>query len=116
MIDTRIQWLKELERISPLMGAYNLSATLKDAIYVVRPTGPPPVFHDSDAFNVANSTPHNDIVAEAIKALQGKMAEPAVRGLLGELTSRKTYGAFSELTRCALRASTRARARFCSSL
>jgi hypothetical protein len=97
MIDTRIEWLTELERISSLVGAYQLSSTLKDAVYIQRPAGQPVIFHDSDAYNVANSPPHNAIVADAVAALQGRMTEQGIRSLLGELTSRKTYGAFSEL-------------------
>lgn len=96
MIDTRIQWLKELELISNVIHGYGLSGTLKDAIYVDR-TGAKPEFLDSDAYNVANSDPHNLIVKESVDALQGKMPEPAIRALLGELTFRKTYGAFSEV-------------------
>jgi hypothetical protein len=97
MIDTRIQWLKELERVSSLVSAYQLSLTLKDVVYVERPAAQPVIFHDSDAYNVANSAPHNAIVADAVAALQGKMPEPAIQGLLNELTFRKTYGAFSEV-------------------
>jgi hypothetical protein len=96
MIDTRIQWLKKLERLSSTIHGYGLSGSLKDVIYVNR-LGAKPDFLDSDAFNVANSDPHNLIVKYAVDALQGKMPEPAVRALLSELTSRKTYGAFSEL-------------------
>ncbi|TAI67085.1 hypothetical protein [Bradyrhizobium sp. Leo170] len=96
MIDTRIQWLKELERLSSIVRGYGLSGTQKDSIYVTRQGGQS-IFHDSDAFNVANSAPHNAIVVDAVDALQGKMPEPAIRALLGELTYRKTYGAFSEV-------------------
>jgi hypothetical protein len=96
MIDTRMQWLTELERISSIIHSYRLSGTLKDTVYVDR-QGAKPNFLDSDAYNVANSDPHNLIVKESVDALQGKMPEPAIRALLGELTFRKTYGAFSEL-------------------
>lgn len=96
MIDTRLQWLKELERISNVIHGYGLSGTLKDVTYVDR-TGTKPDFLDKDAYSVANSEPHNLIVSESVDALQDKMPEPAIRALLGELTFRKTYGAFSEL-------------------
>ncbi|KJC60073.1 hypothetical protein UP10_15510 [Bradyrhizobium sp. LTSPM299] len=96
MVDTRVQWLKELERLSSTIHGYGLSGTQKDVAYVTREGGQS-VFSDSDAFNVANSPPHNAIVVDAIDVLQGKMAESAIRVLLGELTFRKTYGAFSEV-------------------
>jgi hypothetical protein len=97
MIDTRNQWISELERLSAIIRAFNLNATLKDFTYVDRPTGQPKIFHDADAFNIANSLPHNTIVVDAITALQGRMSDPAIRSLLGELTFRKAYGAFSEI-------------------
>jgi hypothetical protein len=97
MIDTRTQWISELEHLSSFVRSYNLNTTLKDFSYVERPSGKPSVVHDGDAFGVANSPPHNAIIAEAIKALQGRMPDAAIRSLIGELTFRKTYGAFSEL-------------------
>jgi hypothetical protein len=97
MADTRKQWLQELERLGPLMAGYNLSATLKDAVYVDRPAGQKPHFRDADAFNFSSSDAHNRLVVDAVAALQGRMPPRAIRVLLGELTDRKTYGAFSEL-------------------
>jgi hypothetical protein len=90
MVDTRNQWISELERLSAIIRVYNLNATLKDITYVDRPTSQPKIFHDADAFNVANSLPHNTIVTDAITVLQGRMPHPAIRSLLGELTFRKT--------------------------
>jgi hypothetical protein len=99
MIDTRHQWIAELERLSPIIKAYDLTKTTlkKDAVYVDRASNQPDRTRDKDAFNVANSDAHNAIVVAAVAALQGKMPDDAIRSLLGELTSKKTYGAFSEL-------------------
>lgn len=97
MVDTRIQWLRELERLSPWMKTYNLSASFKECVYVDRPSGQPPRFHDEDAYSIANDSAHNAIVVDAIAALQGRLAVSSVSSLVGELTFRKTYGAFSEL-------------------
>ena len=94
MIDTRNQWLTELARLSALIRSLNLSAG-KDFAYVDRPPGGP-VFN-ADAYNLSNSPPHNQIVVDAIDILQGRMPEEAIRKLIGELTFRQTYGAFSEL-------------------
>lgn len=99
MIDTRYQWIAELERLSSIIKAYDLTHTTlkKDAVYVDRTLAPADRTRDVDAFNVANSDAHNAIVVDAVAALQAKMPEDAIRALLGELTSKKTYGAFSEL-------------------
>ena len=96
-IDTRSQWLTQLERISPIIRGYNLSATLSDFTYVGRPAGKPKIWHDVDAFDFANSEAHNQSIADAVQALRRRMPQEAIRALLGELTLRKTYGAFSEL-------------------
>jgi hypothetical protein len=95
MIDTRSQWLTELARLSAFVRSLNFS-TGKDFSYVDR-SGGKLVFHDADAFNLSNSPPHNQIIIDAIDILRGRMSERAVRNLIGELTFRKTYGAFSEL-------------------
>jgi hypothetical protein len=99
MIDTRHQWIAELERLSAIIKACDLTKTTskKDAVYMDRASNPPDRTRDKDAFNVANSDAHNAIVVDAVAALQGKMPDDAIRSLLGELTSKKTYGAFSEL-------------------
>lgn len=99
MIDTRHQWIAELERLSPIIKAYDLTNTTlkKDAVFVDRARAAPDRMRDADAFNVANSEPHNAIVVDAVATLQAKMPEDAIRALVGELTSKKTYGAFSEL-------------------
>jgi hypothetical protein len=97
MIDTRTQWISELERLSSFIRSYDLNTPLKDFLYVERPSGKPSIVHDGDVFSVANSSSHNAIITGAIKALQGRMPETAIRSLIGELTLRKTYGAFSEL-------------------
>jgi len=39
MIDTRIEWLKELERLSTIIRGYGLSGTQKDSDYVTRQGG-----------------------------------------------------------------------------
>jgi len=98
MIDTRNQWIGELDRLSPIIKAYDLTTALKkDAVYVDRTSKQSDPYRDKDAFNIANSDAHNAIVVDAVVALQGKLPDPAIRSLLGELTGKKTYGAFSEL-------------------
>jgi hypothetical protein len=100
VIDTRYQWVAELERLSPIIKTCDLTNTTlkkKDTVYFDRTSNQPDRTRDKDAFNVANSPAHNAIIIDAVAALQGKMANDAIRSLLGELTSKKTYGAFSEL-------------------
>lgn len=99
MIDTRHQWIAELERLSPIIKVYDLTHTTlkKDAVFVDRASVTLDRTRDIDAFNIANSDAHNTIVVDAVSALQGRMPEGSIRSLLGELTSKKTYGAFSEL-------------------
>ena len=70
MIDTRRQWLEELEQICPSIAAYNLRTTLLDFTYIEWPAEQRPIFHDADPYNMANSPPHNQIIAEAINALR----------------------------------------------
>ncbi len=98
-IDTRHQWIAELERLSPIIKAYDLTRTTlkKDVVYIDRTLNGPDRTRDADAFNVANSEAHNVMIAEAVAALHGKMPDSAIRSLLGELTDKKTYGAFSEI-------------------
>lgn len=95
MIDTRHQWIDELERLSPIIKAHDLTNTTlkKDAVFIDRASAAPDRMRDADSFNVANSEPHNAIVVDAVAALQAKMPEGSIRGLLGELASKKTYGA-----------------------
>jgi hypothetical protein len=99
MIDTRYQWVAELERLSPIIKTYDLTNTTlkKNTVYIDRTSNQSDRTRDKDAFNVANSPAHNAIIVDAVAALQGKMPDDAIRSLLGELTSKKTYGAFSEL-------------------
>jgi hypothetical protein len=99
MIDTRHQWIAELERLSPIIKTYDLTKTTlkEDTVYVDRTSNQRSRARDKDAFNISNSGAHNAIIVDAVAALQGKMPDKAIRTLLGELTSKKTYGAFSEL-------------------
>jgi hypothetical protein len=81
-IDTRLQWLSELERMSPIIRGYNLGVTWLDFPYVERPQGQPQIWRDADAFNFANSEVHNQMIADAVQGLQGRMPEEAIRALL----------------------------------
>lgn len=96
-IDTRHQWLKEFANRSQFVKSQSLNSSMDEVIYVERPTGKKPDFKDVDAYNVANSPPHNDVIVETIEGLRGQMTDTAICSLLGELTKRKTYGALSEI-------------------
>jgi len=51
MIDTRHQWIGELEQLSPIIRAYDLANTTlkKDTVYVDRTPGQPDRVRDNDA-------------------------------------------------------------------
>lgn len=51
MIDTRYEWIAELERLSPIIQSMKLRASLNnDAVYAERSPDQPVVHHDIDAY------------------------------------------------------------------
>jgi hypothetical protein len=94
-ICTRRQWIDKLEKLIPEIARLNLRR-LQDYAYVEVVSGDH-VFNDADAFNLSNSSEHNDLIRRAILLLCEKASDAFVKHLLGELTFRKTYGAFSEM-------------------
>jgi hypothetical protein len=94
-ITTKNQWLAELARMSKVIRDLNLPVG-KDVAYVEYVEGKP-IFDEPDAYNLSNSTPHNQIIVDAVDVLSRRAPENVLRTLLGELTFRNTYGAFSEL-------------------
>jgi hypothetical protein len=92
---SRHQWIDELVKLCPFISSLNLKKG-KDAAYMSR-SGGQNVFQDADAYNLSNSAPHNQIIVESVNALRARTSDDVIRNLLGEVTFRNTYGAFSEL-------------------
>lgn len=95
MICTQHQWVYKIEKLIPEMARLNLRGS-RDYPYVEIVNGDP-VFNDADAFNRSNSSVHDDLIQRAVSLLRQKAGDPFAKHLLGELTFRKTYGAFSEM-------------------
>jgi hypothetical protein len=89
------QWVDKIETLIPDVARLNLRRS-KDCRYAEIVSGKH-VFNDSDAFILSNSTAHDDLIRRCVVALQKKTGDADVKHLLGELTYRKTYGAFSEM-------------------
>jgi|GEM_PF-2028168 len=94
-ITTRYQWIDNLEKLIPEIVQLKLRQK-EDAAYVVE-RGGTHSYLDADAFNFSNSADHDVLVQRAVRNLLKRTDENVVGHLLDELTSRKTYGAFSEL-------------------
>lgn len=94
-ITTRHQWIDKLEKLIPEIRPLQLHRK-KDAVYAVERSGMRS-YPDADAYNFSNSADHDVLVQRAVRSLLKRTDENSVGHLLDELTSRKTYGAFSEL-------------------
>jgi hypothetical protein len=94
-ITTQHQWIDKLERLIPEVAPLNLRRQ-KDVAYMETVNGTKSL-NDSDAYNFSNSLDHDGLVQRAVKGLLKQTNPKFVGQLLGELTFRKTYGAFSEL-------------------
>jgi hypothetical protein len=92
---TRHQWIDKLEKLIPEIVPLQLRRK-KDAAYVVE-RGGTRSYPDADAYNFSNSAGHDVLVQRAVRNLLKRTDENSVGHLLDELTSSKTYGAFSEL-------------------
>jgi hypothetical protein len=95
MICTQHPWVDKIEKLIPEMARLNLRGS-RDYPYVEIINGDP-VFNDADAFNRSNSSVHDDLIQRAVSLLRQMAGDPFAKHLLGELTFRKTYGAFSEM-------------------
>jgi hypothetical protein len=94
-ITSQHEWVGKIERILPTTVALNLRRKT-DVKYVESVSGKP-IWSEADAYNFANSTLHDPILYRAVPVLEVKAGKDFVAHLLGELTYRKTYGAFSEM-------------------
>lgn len=95
-IYTRYEWLDRIAAKSPVAAALDVKHTSGDEIY--KEAGQK-ASRNKDAFNFANSEPHNELVARTIEGLAERGAPGAIlRKLLLDLTSRNTYGTICELS------------------
>jgi hypothetical protein len=94
-IESKHQWVDLLAGLNPIIGSLNLKKGA-DVLYV-ETVDSVPVFHDSDAYNLSNSDPHNQMIARVATVLHASLGDGPLRHALGELMYRKTYGAFCEL-------------------
>jgi hypothetical protein len=96
VLRTRHEWLHALEGRSTFVAGLGLKKTASNDVY--RGAGHK-VSANKDAFNLANSDEHNDVVAATIDGLAARGADPKDLGkLVLDLTSRNTYGTFCELS------------------
>ncbi len=94
-IRTRHAWLDMLASKSPSIAKLDLKSKLSDDIY--KESGV--AARNADAFNLANSEPHNTVLADTLEALtKAGASDPIITRFLKDLTSRNTYGTFSELS------------------
>ncbi len=94
-IKTQHEWVDKLETLSVLTAAMQLRRK-KDVLYCEAQSGTD-IVHDADAYNFANSDIHDKMLVRVIDDLLQRSGATTVKNLLGELTFRKTYGAYSEL-------------------
>jgi len=94
-IETQHQWVDKLESLSPAVKELNIKR--KVDYYYVETVDGIGTYNDKDAFIFANSNLNDELIASSIADLRARSGDAPVRNLLGELTFRKTYGAFSEM-------------------
>lgn len=94
-IKSQHEWVAKIERMVPSTIALKLRRKT-DFNYAETVNGKL-IFPDADAYKFSNSTAHDEILCRSIPTLESKGGAALVRNLLGELTFRKTYGAFSEI-------------------
>ncbi|MEF2553351.1 hypothetical protein VQ042_18625 [Aurantimonas sp. A2-1-M11] len=93
---TRHEWLGALEGRSTFVAGLDLKKTAANDVY--KAAGQKASIN-KDAFNLANSDEHNDVVAATINGLAARGSDPKDLGkLVLDLTSRNTYGTFCELS------------------
>jgi hypothetical protein len=94
IIATRHDWLRELERLSPAIAALALRSKLPNDDYGEASETPNP-----DALNLASSAEHVKGMADCFELLSGRgVGSQILEKFVTDLTSRNTYGTFSELS------------------
>ncbi|OYX98092.1 MAG: hypothetical protein B7Y80_17095 [Hyphomicrobium sp. 32-62-53] len=81
---------------SQSIAKFDLKSKLSDEIYKADGVAA----RNADAFNLANSEPHNTVIVDTLEVLLKKPGVSAdmITKFLTDLTSRNTYGTFSELS------------------
>jgi hypothetical protein len=93
---TRYGWLQDLEALSPTVAALNLTAQVSDEPYWDTVTN---LAINADAFNLSGCPHHNGAIARWLGGLAANgVTQSQLSRLLVDLTSRNTYGTFSELS------------------
>ena len=94
-IETQHQWADKLIAQSSALDGLDLKRKV-DFTYAEKLNGKF-VAHDTDAYNMSNSDDHQSLFNRAFADLRNRMGDKSLQTLIGELTFRKTYGAFSEI-------------------
>src|ERR1700688_2296133 len=93
---TRYGWLQDLEALSPTVAALNLTAQVSDEPYWDTVSNRA---INADAFSLSGCPHHNAAIARWIDGLAANgVTQSQLSKLLVDLTSRNTYGTFSELS------------------
>jgi hypothetical protein len=93
---TRHYWLQALEALSPAVAALNLTAQVSDEQYWDTASN---CAINADAFNLSGCPHHNAAIARWIGGLAANgVTQSQLTKLLVDLTSRNTYGTFSEIS------------------
>jgi hypothetical protein len=93
---TRYGWLQDLEALSTTVAALNLKSQVSDEPYQDSATNRA---INADAFNLSGCPHHNAAIGRWIDGLAANgVAQSQLSKLLVDLTSRNTYGTFSELS------------------
>jgi len=94
-VRTRYEWLDLLAAESRIISRIDLKSTVADEVYSVGPGMPSA---NVDALNLAGSEEHNKKIALYIDILSASgVHDDIIKKILTDLTSRNTYGTYSEL-------------------
>lgn len=95
-VRTHFEWLDILASKSAIVSRLDIKRSVSDEIY--RAMGDK-ITSNIDAFNLAGSESHNVAIAQTIENLAKKgVSDGTLRKLVVDLTSRNTYGTFSEMS------------------
>jgi hypothetical protein len=93
---TRYGWLQDLEALSPTVAALNLTSQVSDEPYWDTVSNRA---INADAFSLSGCPHHDAAIARWIDGLAANgVTQSQLSKLLVNLTSRNTYGTFSELS------------------
>ena len=96
MASTRYGWLQDLEALSPTVAALNLTSQVSDEPYWDTVSNRA---INADAFSLSGCPHHDAAIARWIDGLAANgVTQSQLSKLLVNLTSRNTYGTFSELS------------------